>query len=169
MMCDGAQVGMENLHPLTVHFPIALLPVALLIETLAVLFKKASWHRIALWNLALGTLGAAVAVFTGRQAAATAKHSFEIHPIMVLHERLGYVVLALAVVIAGWRLLRRDALSRRGRWMAWGLLGLACGILAFSAHWGGRMVYEFGVGGSYGRSSGIEVITHGEETSNHVH
>ncbi len=151
---------MENFHPLTVHFPIALLMAALLIETLALAFKKSTWHRIALWNLALGTLGAAVAVLTGRQAAATAKHSFEIHQIMILHERLGYAVLALAVVTVGWRLLKRDALSRRGRWVTWGLLGLACGILAFSAHLGGRMVYEFGVGGSYGRSGGIVVEEH---------
>ena len=151
---------MENFHPLTVHFPIALLMAALLIETLALAFKKSTWHRIALWNLALGTLGAAVAVLTGRQAAAAAKHSFEIHQIMILHERLGYAVLALAVVTVGWRLLKRDALSRRGRWVTWGLLGLACGILAFSAHLGGRMVYEFGVGGSYGRSGGIVVEEH---------
>ncbi len=160
---------MENFHPLTVHFPIALLLAALLVETLALILKKSAWHRVSLWNLALGTLGAAVAVLTGRQAAATAKHSFEIHQIMSLHERLGYVVLALAVAIVGWRLLKRDALSRRGQWMTWGLLGLACGILAFNAHLGGRMVYEFGVGGSYGRSGGIEVIDHGEEAPNHVH
>lgn len=159
---------MENFHPLTVHFPIALLMAALLLETLALGFKKPHWHRIALWNLALGTLGAAVAVFTGRQAAATAKHSFEIHQIMTLHERLGYVVLALAAGIVGWRLLKRDALSRRGRWMSWGLLGLACGVLAFGAHLGGRMVYEFGVGGSYGRSGGIEV-TGDKEAVPHRH
>ncbi len=160
---------MENFHPLTVHFPIALLLAALLVETLALGFKKPHWHRIALWNLVLGTLGAAVAVLTGRQAAATAKHSFEIHQIMVLHERLGYVVLGMAVLVIGWRLWVRDRLSVRSRRMAWALLGIACGIMAFSAHLGGRMVYEFGVGGSYGRSGGIEVIDHGEGASHHAH
>lgn len=149
---------MESLHPATIHFPIAFLMAAFGVETAALVLRQPSWHRISLWNLCLGGAAAGVAVFTGRMAGAVAKHSFEIHSVMEQHERLGYVVLALVGVAAGWRLMARDRLSIRARWMAWILLGLACGAMAFGAHLGGRLVYEFGVGGSYGRSrGGIEV------------
>ena len=131
---------------------------AFLIETLALVFRKPQWHRISLWNLGLGTLGALVAVMAGREAMAVAKHSFEIHEVMEWHERLGYGVLALGLGVTGWRLSAADRLGNRSRWIAWALLGIACGVIAFSAHLGGRLVYEFGVGGSYGRSGGVEVV-----------
>lgn len=149
---------MESSHPLVVHFPIALLLAAWFIETLALLLKRPAWRRVSLWNLCLGTLAAAAAVLTGRQAMALAKHSFEIHRLMELHERLGYFVLALAAAVAGWRLIAKDRLTDCFRWVAWGLLAAACVAMVFSARLGGRLVYEFGVGSSYGRSSGIEVV-----------
>ena len=149
---------METLHPMVVHFPIALLMAAWVIETLALVLRRSGWHKISLWNMGLGTLGALAAVLSGRQAMAAAKHSMEIYQVMELHERLGYVVLVLAAAITAWRLFRGDRLGRRSRWLLWGLLTCAVGLTAFSAHLGGRMVYEFGVGGSYGRSSGVEVV-----------
>ena len=151
---------MENFHPITVHFPIALLVCAFVIETLALFFKKPAWHRFSLVHLALGALGAVGAVVTGRQAAILAKHSFEIHEVMERHQNVGTFVLSLAVLLVGWRLATQDRLTERSRWAAWALLGLTCGIMAFGAHLGGRLVYEYGVGGVYGRqASQIEVTS----------
>jgi uncharacterized membrane protein len=79
---------------------------------------------------------------------------------MELHERLGYGVLVGAALILAWRVLLRDSGGPRSRWAAWLALGLVCGGMAYGAFLGGRMVYEYGVGGSYGRSSGIEVVGH---------
>lgn len=147
---------MESVHPITVHFPIALLTAALLVETLALLLRRPALHAVSLWCMGLGTLGAVAAVLTGRQAMAVAKHSFEIHQIMELHERIGYVILAGSAILLIWRLAARG--STRFRWAGWLLLAALCGTMAYGAHLGGRLVYEFGVGGSYGRSSGIEVV-----------
>ena len=150
---------MESFHPIFVHFPIALLLTALFIETLALIFRRVSWHMISLWTCSLGALGAAAAVLTGRQAAVAAKHSYEIGEIMELHEHLGYVILALVSLVTIWRLVRKDSLSIRTRWVVWSVLAVACGTMVFSANLGGRMVYEFGVGGSFGRSvGGIEIV-----------
>ena len=150
---------MESFHPIVVHFPIALLLSALVIETLALLFKNPFLHRVSLCNLGLGFLGAAAAVFTGRLAMAVAKHSYEIHQVMELHEHLGYVVCGLAASVFTGRILLQDRLTAAQRWCAFFLLFLACGLMVFSAHLGGRLVYEYGVGGSYGRSlPGIEMV-----------
>ena len=148
---------MESFHPMLVHFPIALLMAAFLVEMLALLFRRPAWHAVSLWCLGLGTLGALAAVLSGRQAMAAAKHSMEIYRLMELHERLGYGVLALTILIAGCRLSARDRITRKTRWMLWALLAAACGLMVLGAHLGGRMVYEFGVGGSYGHRSGIVI------------
>ena len=142
---------MESLHPLIVHFPIALLLTSVGLDLAGLILCRSGLHRIALWNLALGTLGAGAAVLTGLQAEDMAKHSFEIWRIMQLHERLGISTLILGLMGTGYRLARRDALSARARLFTL-LLALAMtGTLSFGAYLGGRMVYEFGVGGSFGR------------------
>ncbi len=164
---------MENLHPLVVHFPIALLVTALALELAGLLWRSDGLRRVALWNQGLGTVGVLAAVITGRLAKAGAKHSPEIFQVMSRHEQVGYVVGWLTVAALGWRLAttrrrterRYGPLASRRRagprdhWIGWGVLALLCGLLAFGAHLGGRLVYEYGVGGVYGRAhSGIEVV-----------
>ncbi len=141
---------MESLHPLVAHFPIALLLSAVRLDVAALVFRRSGLHRIALWNLWLGALGAAVAVWTGYQAAEIAKHSFDIHQVMELHRKLGSATLMLAAVVVLWRLWRRDELRRRARLVTLVLLLTMVATLSYGAHLGGRLVYEFGVGGSFG-------------------
>ena len=142
---------MESIHPMVVHFPIALLLTALFVDGLALILKRPTLHRVALWNLSLGTLGAGVAVLTGLQAEDVAKHSFEIWQIMQLHKRLGITTLILGMMVTSWRWSKRDQLSQRARLLTVvGMLVMASTI-SLGAYLGGRMVYEFGVGGSFGR------------------
>ena len=143
---------MESVHPLIVHFPIALTLTALALELAALMFRRPSLHRISLWNLSLGTLAAGVAVLTGLQAEDVAKHSFEIWKVMGLHERLGITTLLLGLMATGLRLFKRDRLTPRLRALAAALMLLMACSLTFGAYLGGRLVYEFGVGGSYGRT-----------------
>ena len=151
---------MESIHPILVHFPLALLMASFLVEGLALILRRPALHVVSLWNLGLGVLGAVGAVLSGRQAMAMAKHSMEIYEVMAIHERVGYLVLLGGVLILAWRLFLRDSGGRLAQWAAWLLLGLLCAGMAYGAHLGGRMVYEFGVGGSYGHTSGIEVVGH---------
>lgn len=146
------------MHPLIVHFPIALLITSLFVEGLAMVFRKEVWHGTSFWTLLLGWAGALAAVLTGRQARAVAKHSMEIYRIMERHENIGYAVLAAATLLVVWRLYGKDRLPRRQRWAAWVLLALTCAGMAYGASLGGEMVYEYGVGGSYGHSGGIEIV-----------
>jgi uncharacterized membrane protein len=140
---------MESIHPLFVHFPIALLLTAAGLDVLAVLLRRSAIHQIALWNLALGSLAAGVAVWTGLQAAEIAKHGFEIHKVMEKHEQLGIAAAVLAGVAALARILLRHRTYGwvRGASLAI-MLGLA-GLVIYTAHLGGRLVYEFGVGGTF--------------------
>lgn len=141
---------MESLHPLIVHFPVALLLTAVGLDGAALLLRRPSLHRIALWNLSLGVLGAAAAVLTGLQAEAVGKHSFEIWQVMELHQRLGFSTLTLSAVSASWRIVTQDQLTPRARLVTMLLEGALVGTLSWGAYLGGRLVYELGVGGTFG-------------------
>ena len=144
---------MDSIHPLVVHFPIALLLSGVGLDSAALLLRRPHLHRIALWNMALGTLGAGAAVLSGLRAEAVAKHSFEIWKVMELHERLGITTLILGLLIVGGRLLRRDCLPTGWRMAALLVSVALLGTLSWGAYLGGRLVYEFGVGGRFGAPS----------------
>ena len=142
---------MQSIHPLIVHFPIALLLTATALDGLALIARRPQLHRVALWNLCLGTLAAAVTVLTGLQAGAIAKHSFEIWEVMELHEHLGITTLILSLGVCAFRLWKRDQLSRRARLATLAAMLSMASTLTYGAYLGGRMVYEFGVGGRFGQ------------------
>ena len=135
---------------MVVHFPIALLLTGVGVDLAALALRRPGWHRVALWNLALGTAAAGLAVGTGLRAEAVAKHSFEIWQVMALHERLGITTLILGLLSVSWRLAKRDELTRRARLLTIVVSLVMIGTLAWGAHLGGRLVYEFGVGGLFG-------------------
>ena len=139
---------MESVHPLIVHFPIALLLTSVAADAAGRLLKRPALEQVGLWNLCLGALGAAAAVLTGLQAEEAAKHSFEIWKVMALHERLGKITLGLALAAVVIRLAKRNRLGT-GLWTLTFLLTIIMiSTLSWGAWLGGRLVYEFGVGGA---------------------
>jgi len=159
---------MQNVHPLIVHFPIALLLTAWLLTLGGWLTRRENWHRVATVNLLLGGVGALVAVLTGLRAAATATpHSMAIHDVMELHERLGISVAWGSGLLLLWRLLRRRMWPMRGieQLGQMLLLTVVMGLLVYGAHLGGRLVYEFGVGTTVPRAPSIRI----EQPPTHTH
>lgn len=136
----------ETLHPMVVHFPIALLLAALATETLGLALNTPSWHQISLWNLVVGTLGALAAVVTGGIASGVAEQvSAESLRVQQIHEVLGCLVLLLAALVSGWHMAAGEKMTRVQRWRAWWLLALTCAVTAAAGHFGGLLVYKFGV------------------------
>ena len=138
--------AMANLHPLVVHFPIALLVSFWLAAVLARLFRSPSLHQAASWMLYFGAAASALAVAAGFHAEDTVDHSEEVHAILERHETLGLSVLGLSVLLSIVRWLN----SRWNRGSV-SILELAAGVvlvgaLSAGADLGGLMVYGHGVG-----------------------
>ena len=137
---------MQNVHPLFVHCPIALLLTALALEVVWWVLKRDWLRNSATVTLALGAAGAVAAVVTGLAAARAVEHDDAAHAIMEAHESVSIAVAAIAVALALVRFLRWDSGWRRGLFL---LVMLVLGaLIIWGAHLGGRLVYEFGVGTS---------------------
>lgn len=137
--------AMENFHPVFVHAPLTLLPLALVFQALAVWRGREDWQKLALWFLCLGALGALAAAGTGLLAEEEVTVPQPGWETIERHELLMLITTGLAVVLAGSALWLRKRL-RRGlqAGLLAGLLVLN-GLLAVGADLGGRLVYEFGV------------------------
>ena len=136
---------MANVHPLFVHFPIALLNGFLLMELLGAITDKASLRAAATWMLYLGTLGAVATVITGLMAASSVGHGEGVHELMLSHKNHGLVVLAIALVLSIWRLAVSERFSTKSRVAHFILAVIMVGIMTVGADKGGLMVYKYGV------------------------
>lgn len=139
--------AMENYHPLFVHFPVVLLPLALVVQALALWQPRQDLERLALWLLWLGTVGAMAAAGTGLLAEEEVTVPEPAWEVIALHETLMLVTAGLAIVLSVVSLV----LWWRGRWnrgpqklLLAGLVVL-CGILTVGADRGGQLVYQYGV------------------------
>jgi uncharacterized membrane protein len=137
--------GMDNIHPLLVHFPIAFLSAFFALDLVGTLAKKPQWRSVASWFLYFGTVAALFTVIAGFIAANSVPHGQNVHDIMERHEHFGISVLSLAVVLSLWR-MKSGSLIRGGANSFFLILSaLMCVLMMLGADLGGLMVYQYGV------------------------
>lgn len=149
--------GWDGLHPLVIHFPVALLLVVPIFVALVVWRPSGSAFGIsALVLLALGTIGAFVAVETGEAAAELATRSPLVNAALERHSDLAetarnvfafltLLYAALTVLPLGLKSLARPAYVRVANLVFLVLLLSANALLANVAHQGGILVHKLGV------------------------
>jgi uncharacterized membrane protein len=139
-----------NLHPLIIHFPIALLIAAAMVDLVDAVFERPAWLGVGATSLYLVGAGAAVvAYFTGRQAAATVYVPGMANPIVADHRAWALITVWYVGIVAVVRLSALFAGFPRARAHRVLLLTAALiGVLFLqqTAERGARLVYEQGVG-----------------------
>lgn len=141
-------MDLASLHPILVHFPIALLITALAFDLVGVIWKRDAFTSAGFYAQFLGALGAIAAVVTGKAAEEPVEDIAGIEETLELHERLGQISMwaAIAVVALRWYLLRRQLFGPRMR-LAMSVLSLGLAVLVgLSGFYGGELVYRFGAG-----------------------
>lgn len=139
-----------NVHPLIVHFPIALLIFALIFDLFALIFKNVNWLRYAAGSLYIvGAMAAVVAYLTGRQAAdavnvpAMANPTLTEHADLALYTVWFFGIYGLIRLFFLWKKLSQ-------KWVVSFVLFLvgAAGIylLYETAEHGAELVFRHGVG-----------------------
>ena len=127
-----------RLHPLLLHFPIALLVFAAVAELAALLTRYPAWHVAAVINLRVGAAAAVVTAITGWLLASTV----DVDDVRALewHRWIG-VVTAVAVIGAALATAGDDRQSPRVRWLYRVALFWAAALVAVTGHLGARLVW----------------------------
>jgi uncharacterized membrane protein len=139
----------QPLHPLLVHFPLAMWGMSFVFDVLSLRFGPAMVVA-ARFNLAAGLVMAAVAAATGAHDFLRLPRGTLVRRIGRWHALLNLAAAALFSVSLGLRFRARTALTTPPWPFVLSALGVV--VIGFSGYLGGVMVYNHGAGVNLTRS-----------------
>jgi len=137
-VCIAVMAFAGRLHPLLVHFPIALVIVAAVTELIAILTTLRAWHVVAVTNVRVGAVFAVATAITGWLMASSSL----VDDVQTLdwHRWIGTTA-AVAIIGAALATACADRQSRTVRWLYRIALLWAAALVGVTGHLGARLVW----------------------------
>lgn len=139
-----------NLHPVVVHFPIAWLTAALIVDLISLVLPRTAWAETMAGVLyPTGAIAAWVTYLSGREAAATVLTPGMAHALVLDHWNWALATTSCFTAVAAVRLVfigrgKSAPFSARAALAAVAIVGMF--LLFQTSERGARLVYEYGVG-----------------------
>jgi uncharacterized membrane protein len=134
-------IGLQEMHPALVHFPIALLPLAVGADAIGSLTGIQSAFSFGQKAVCVAAVGAAAAAVTGLIAGEEVNVEGPSQDALMTHRNMNFIATVAAIGMALWRVKHRKP---NAAYLGIGAAGV--GILAYTAYLGGKLVYQVGVG-----------------------
>jgi uncharacterized membrane protein len=140
--------GINNIHPMIVHFPIALILAGFFADIISLFFKKEKWLRkTGLYLMVLGTFSAIIAYISGNFFTEHPEQG-EILKIFELHETGALITIIIMLIGLIIRIVsvEKKIEDTNIKWVIFliGLLGTIA--VSLTGYWGGSMVYDYMIG-----------------------
>lgn len=134
-------------HPQLVHFPIAMMVGAGLFIVISLFCSKNEIFKdVSFWMMTVGIAGIIAAIISGLMQEDSLVQNHEIHELMELHEKLGFILAFLFGVLYVWILMRRKKMQKSEHVSFAIVMLLVCVLMVYSANLGGKLVFEHGAG-----------------------
>lgn len=131
---------LETIHPLFVHFPIALLSTGLLCDILGTLYRKESLHNAGWWCQVFGIVAVVFTIPTGFLADTLIGHMEDPFPILETHGMVQIIASILFTGLLVWRGIRRSELPEKPILFLYYLIGgVAIALLFYGADLGAQL------------------------------
>lgn len=137
-------ISVSHLHPMLVHFPIALVFFGFIADLASLYFKKeACLSKLGFYLLIVGTLSALAALLTG--VFFTSEMTGSAGEIQETHELFAWITVGLLIATSILRifLMIKDKERTNFKWVAFVLYGLAAISVSVTGFYGGTLVYNF--------------------------
>ncbi|MCJ7821237.1 MAG: DUF2231 domain-containing protein [Bacteroidales bacterium] len=137
----------SHIHPIMVHFPIALVVFGFLADAASLFFRKeVCLSRTGFYLLASGTVMAFLAWLTG--SLFTSDLEGKAGEVMETHELFALITLVLLIAALVFRIYLKikDKEQSRLKWIAFALFGLGTISVLITGFFGGTIVYNYMIG-----------------------
>lgn len=137
-----------HLHPMIVHFPIALLIVGFLSEIAGLILKKNFFSNAAFYLLILGTVGVIAAYLSGEYAGDGIVETGTLKQALETHEDAALLSLWLMVGTAIVRIAFVLVKKYQGilKWLSFALFFIGVLSIARTGYYGGNLVFKHAAG-----------------------
>jgi uncharacterized membrane protein len=99
---------MDTIHPIVVHFVIAMGLVSFLFDLIGLVFRRPQLFEVSFWNLLFATAAIFVAIIFGQVEAGLANPYGASRDILNLHSTIGWSLAAVLSLMSGWRYVIRS-------------------------------------------------------------
>ncbi|WP_321436280.1 DUF2231 domain-containing protein [uncultured Bacteroides sp.] len=134
----------SHLHPMLVHFPIALVMFGFIIELASLIIKKElCLPKLSLYLLVTGTLATVVTWLSGELF--TSEMSGAAGSVKESHELFAFITMCLLIVTSVIRLMLASGKKENStlKWISFILYGIAAITVNITGFFGGTLVYNY--------------------------
>ncbi len=134
----------SHLHPMLVHFPIALVMFGFIIELASLIIKKElCLPKLSLYLLVTGTLATVVTWLSG--VLFTSEMSGAAGSVKESHELFAFITMCLLIATSIMRLMLTLGKKENStlKWISFILYGIAAITVSITGFFGGTLVYNY--------------------------
>jgi uncharacterized membrane protein len=99
---------LDVIHPIVVHFVIAMALITVVFDLLGVLTRRRNLFEVSFWNLAVATVAIFVAIIFGQIEAGLATPYGASRDILNYHSTIGWSLAGVLGLLTGWRYVVRQ-------------------------------------------------------------
>ena len=135
----------DTMHPIVVHFVIAMVLFAVLCDLIGYFTDNPRWYEVSWWNLCFATVSIFIAVIFGQIEAGLARPYAAVEPTLNLHTLIGWSLSGVIAAITAWRYIIR---LRNPKALPIPFLGmgmLLVGLVFFQVYLGDLLVWVYGL------------------------
>ncbi len=135
----------DTIHPIVVHFVIAMVLFAILCDGIGYFTKNTRLHEVGWWNMVFATVSIFIAILFGQVEAGLATPYAAAAGALNLHTLIGWSLSAILALITGWRYIIR--LKTPGS-LPTAYMGVNAALLAlvlFQTYLGDKLVWVYGL------------------------
>lgn len=137
-------ISVTHLHPMLVHFPIALILIGFLFDLISIFYKKEEGlSMVGFYLLILGTLSALIAVLSG--ALFTSEMTGAAGDVKETHELFAWITVINLMLLSAYRIFikvkGRESNTIHRLSFVW--YGVAAVCVAITGFYGGTLVYNY--------------------------
>ena len=136
--------SIEHVHPMTVHFPIALMLVGFLSELIYLFFRKEPlFSAAAFWLILIGTVAAVASYASGAFLTTELRGSAGVQ--QDTHEFYAEITVILALICSVFKIYLKAESKEDSplKWIAFALYFITAVAVSITGYQGGVLVYNF--------------------------
>jgi uncharacterized membrane protein len=136
---------MDTIHPIVVHFVIAMSVIAVVFDLIGVLSRRPQLFEVSFWNLLFATVAIFVAIIFGQVEAGLANPYGGSREILNLHTTLGWALAGVLAVLTGWRYVIRSRDPQRLPLAFLAAGGVLSVLVAVQVTLGNQLIWTYGL------------------------